>query len=203
MSTDPFVPTRLDDEPRQERNLAPGVTLPPARPWRPVRPGDLEGGQPTGPLLGRPGPNVGYAVTLTKRLRDRLALAPHEHAEDALAVIAEIAMERAATFGRAPVLTDVECAALILGYVNGADPQFAAWRAKKITGAGHDYQTRRGWCDAVPLDELRLAPSALVPRLPDIRARIRAALDGSASTVEPIDLGGPVEPVWVIPIDQP
>ena len=72
-----------------------------------------------------------------------------------------------------------------------------------ITGAGHDYQTRRGWCDAVPLDELRLAPSALVPRLPDIRARIRAALDGSAPTVEPIDLGGLVEPVWVTPIDQP
>ena len=48
MPTDPFVPPNLDDEPRQEPNLAPGVHMPPAKSWRADRPGDLEAGQPTG-----------------------------------------------------------------------------------------------------------------------------------------------------------
>ena len=49
-----------------------------------------------------PGPNVGYAVTLAGRLRDKVTVAPHEHTADALAVIAELGMKRAASYGRAP-----------------------------------------------------------------------------------------------------
>ena len=86
MPTDPFVPERLDEEPRQEPNLPPGVKMPPARSWVANRPGDLPDGQPYGKLLGSPGPNVGYALTLANRLRDRFALAPHEHPDDAVAV---------------------------------------------------------------------------------------------------------------------
>ena len=33
MATDPFVAPTLDDTPRQEPNLAPGVHVPPARGW--------------------------------------------------------------------------------------------------------------------------------------------------------------------------
>ena len=68
MPTDPFVSPELTDLPRQETNLAPGVHLPAAKGWRADRPGDLVAGQPTGTLLGRPGPNVGYALTLADRL---------------------------------------------------------------------------------------------------------------------------------------
>ena len=39
-------------------------------------------GQPSGALLGTPGPNVGYAYTLAERVADRLRLGPHEHADD-------------------------------------------------------------------------------------------------------------------------
>ena len=40
MAADPFVAPELDDRPRQSQNLAPGVSMPPARPWVANRPGD-------------------------------------------------------------------------------------------------------------------------------------------------------------------
>src|SRR5437899_2748773 len=94
MPTDPFVAPELEDRPRQEPNLAPGVQLPAAHGWRADRPGDLVAGQPMGDLLGRPGPNVGYAVMLAGRLRDSVAVGPHEHTADALAVIADTDVTR-------------------------------------------------------------------------------------------------------------
>jgi hypothetical protein len=169
MATDPYVATTLDGAPREEQNLAPGVHYPPARPWHADRPGDLRGQQPTGELLGSPGPNIGYALSLIARARDRMALAPHEHVEDAVAVVGEMAMKRAASYGRAPVMTDVECAMLILGYQGGVDPAFAKWRVHAVEGAHEDYPRRRALCDAVDLDALRLAPTALAPRATEIR----------------------------------
>ena len=100
--------------------------MPPARAWVADRPGDeVAAGQPHGRLFGTPGPNIGYAATLAHRLGDRLALGPGEHLEDALAVVSELAMKRAASFGRAPVLADLDVAALILGYLGGCDPDDA------------------------------------------------------------------------------
>jgi hypothetical protein len=165
MPTDPFVAPELDDRPRQEPNLAPGVHLPAAHTWKADRPGDLVAGQPTGSLLGRPGPNVGYAVTLAGRLRDSVRLAPHERVDDALAVIAELAMKRAASFGRAPTLADVEIAATLLGYQGECPDAFAAWRRDVAHGADHDYGVRRALVDAVDDGVLRLPPK--VPALLD------------------------------------
>lgn len=176
MAADPFVAPTLDDVPRQEPNLAPGVHLPAARPWIPDRPGDAVAyGQPHGPLFGDPGPNIGYALGLAHRLHDRLHLAPTEHLEDAVAVVSELAMKRAASYGRAPVTADLEAAGLILGYLGGCDPEDAIWRAGAVTGADHDYPTRRAVCDAIDLDALRLAPQALSGRAREIRAQVRAA----------------------------
>jgi hypothetical protein len=176
VATDPFVAPELDDLPRQLPNLAPGVRIPPARSWHADRPGDLEAGQPTGALLGRPGPNVGYALSLVARVRDQLALAPHESLDDAVAVVSELAMKRAASFGRAPVLHDVEGAAKLLGYLGDADPEFAAWRAQVVHGADHDYGVRRAVVDAVPDAVLRLPPQ--VPALlAESRAALKVALD--------------------------
>jgi hypothetical protein len=165
MPTDPFVAPELDDRPRQEANLAPGVHLPAAQGWKADRPGDLVAGQPTGDLLGRPGPNIGYAVTLAARLRDSAQLAPHEHVADALAVIAELGMKRAASFGRAPTMPDVEIAASLLGYHGDADEAFSSWRCEIAHGADHEYGVRRAVVDAVPDAVLRLPPK--VPALLD------------------------------------
>jgi hypothetical protein len=176
MPTDPFVSPELPDAPRQETNLAPGVHLPAAKAWRADRPGDLVAGQPTGTLLGRPGPNVGYAMTLAARLADRISLAPHESAHDALAVISELGMKRAASFGRAPTMADVEAAATLLGYLGEVDPEFAAWRATTVHGAEHEYGVRRAIVDAVPDAVLRLPPQ-VAGLLDEFRASLRQHLE--------------------------
>jgi len=182
VSTDPYVPADPGDAPRQAQNVAPGVALPPARAWRLHRPGDeVAVGQPHGELFGDPGPNIGYALSLVHRAQPRFALAPHEHFDDAAAVVGEVAMRRAASYGRAPVATDVECAMLAFGYQGGCAPDFAEWRASMIQGAHHDYPRRRVAVEAVPLDELRLTPQALASRVEEVRRRVRAAVVAAAA----------------------
>jgi hypothetical protein len=165
MPTDPFVAPELADLPRQETNLAPGVHLPAAKDWRADRPGDLAGGQPSGPLLGRPGPNVGYAIGLAQRASAAFALGPNESVHDAVAVVSELAMKRSGSFGRAPVSTDVAIAARLLGYTGECSAEFAQWRSTALHGADHDYDSRRRVVDAVPDAELRMPPQ--VPALLD------------------------------------
>lgn len=177
MPTDPFAVSTQADVPRHEQNLAPGVTVPPARAWRADRPGDLHGAQPRGELLGSPGPNIGYALALVHRVQSRFAVVPHEHAGDAAAVVGEIAMKRASSYGRAPVMADVDCAMLILGYQGGCTPDFAEWRTAAVEGAHHEYPRRRAFCDGVSLDALRLAPAALESRVEDVRRELRISAD--------------------------
>ncbi|MGQ0803389.1 MAG: hypothetical protein ACT4PI_05950 [Actinomycetota bacterium] len=175
MPTDPYVPERLEDAPRQLPNLAPGVKMPPAKPWRATRPGDLPAGQPHGKLLGSPGPNVGYAMTLANRERDRLALGPHEHADDALAVVAELAMKRAASYGRAPVMPDIDVALTLLGYKGEAPSDWVEWRSRAVHGAHHHYDVRRALVDAAPLDVIRLRPDQAAAHVDEFRQQLRAA----------------------------
>jgi hypothetical protein len=160
--TDPFVPNDPSARPRQQQNLPPGIGLPPATDWRPDRPGDLGPSQPEGALLGRPGPNVGYAYTLAQRAKDRLRLGPYEHADDVVAVIAEIAGKRAARFGRAPVIGDIDAAIALLGYDGTASEDFVKVRSGLVHEAGHSYRRRRALVDAVP-DSLLRSPTAQAP----------------------------------------
>lgn len=168
MPTDPFVANHLDDTPRHRQNLPAGVAYPPARLTRPgggPRPGDLALGRPTGALLGVPGPNVGYARTLAERAKGSLRLAAGERSHDVVAVIAEIAMKRAAEFGRAPVKTDLDIAIALLGYDGSADPEWAARRSRLVHDADHHYQHRRALIDAVPAALLRRAPAEIAPHI--------------------------------------
>jgi hypothetical protein len=161
VSTDPFVPPDRADRPRQQQNLPPGLGYPPARSWRANRPGDLGAEPPNGTLRGRPGPNVGYGYTLAERAREQFRLVPHEDIHDALSVVAEIAMKRAALLGRAPVMADVELAMALLGYDGSADARFAAARAHAVRGAAHDYPLRRALVDSVPDSLLDQGPAEL------------------------------------------
>ncbi len=179
MPTDPFVSPDPDDKPRQQQNLPPGVAYPPARGWRPTRPGDIPLGEGDGRLRGAPGPNIGYAYTLANRIKDRLKLAPHEYLGDALAVIAEIAARRAASFGRAPVIRDVEFAASLLGYDTNDD--FAATRVRLVHEASHSYYRRRAVVDSVPDDVLRAAPSEVRTVAQQWRADALDAADREAA----------------------
>jgi hypothetical protein len=178
--TDPFVPPDPSARPRQQQNLPPGVALPPAADWRPDRPGDLGPGQPEGPLLGRPGPNVGYAYTLVQRAKDRLRLAPSEHVDDALAVVAEIAGKRAASFGRAPVIGDVDLAIALLGYDGNASEEFVELRTTLVYEAGHTYWRRRVLVDSVPDALLRLRLNQASAEIDSWRASIASTLTASS-----------------------
>jgi hypothetical protein len=191
MPTDPYVPVTLDEEPRQEPNLAPGVHMPPPRGWRADRPGDLGAIQPKGAMLGSPGPNVGYALRLVDRARSRMKLEPNEHAEDAAAVVAAIAMKRASTFGRGPTVNDVDFALELLGYAGDAPEDVRGWRPDVIRAAGHDYSVRRAIVDTVGTGLLRLPISDLPEHLAKVRdAMARAAQEAEAAEVgEPVDIG--------------
>ena len=113
-------------------------------PWRAHRPGDESRSRSrTASSSARPGPNIGYALTLAHRARDRFALAPHEHVEDAVGVVGELAMKRAASYGRAPVMPDVECAMLVLGYQGGCASRLRRVARDDVEGAHHEYARRR------------------------------------------------------------
>jgi hypothetical protein len=157
MPTDPYVSPDPDDKPRQQQNLPPGVAYPPAKSWTPTRPGDAPVGRARGPLRGDPGPNIGWAYTLVNRVKDRFKLARGEYVGDAAAVVAEVASRRAASYGRAPVIRDVEVAATVFGY--DTTDAFASTRARLVHDAAHDYYRRRALVDSVPDDVLRAAPN--------------------------------------------
>jgi hypothetical protein len=150
MPTDPYVPPDPDARPRQQQNLPPGVALPPASQWRASRPGDLGPAQPEGELFGSPGPNVGFAYTLTEKAASTLQRGPHERLEDVVPVVAELAGRRAARFGRAPVLADVQRASAALGYDGSADPSWVDARTRLVHEAGHSYARRRALVASVP-----------------------------------------------------
>ncbi|MGH8998100.1 MAG: hypothetical protein ACRDY7_01770, partial [Acidimicrobiia bacterium] len=107
-------------------------------------------GQPSGRLLGSPGPDGGYALTLAERFRDRLVLVAPEKPGDALAVGAGLAMKRAASFGRAPVVTDLEIAFTILGWLGDPPAALVEWRRRAVAGASRHYPELRAVVDAVP-----------------------------------------------------
>ena len=179
MPTDPYVPNHLEDEPRQLPNLAPGVHMPAAGSWRADRPGDLVAGQPHGELLGSPGPDVGYARLLVERRRDRMVVAPHEPRDDIEAVIAELAMKRAASFGRAPVTADVDVAMELLGYAGDVPFEAPEWRLHLVHGAAHEYAKRRRIIDSVPLEVLRLPPEQVSQSMAGVRAALESVADES------------------------
>jgi len=178
--TDPYVPVPLDEKPRQQQNFAPGVFMPPARGWVADRPGDLRARPPRGPLTGTPGPNVGFALSLARRARDRFRLEPGEHVDDAVAVVAELAMKRAATFGRAPTILDVDFAIELLGYAGAAPENVRRWRPGVVRGADHDYVVRRAIADTVSSSLLRIT----LQELPEHLSAVRAAIESGAAADE-------------------
>lgn len=164
MAVDPHVKPRLVDRPRS------GTPMPPAHGFRAERPGEVvTSGQPRGHLLGSPGPDLGYALTLAERFRDRLDLAPQEKTDDALAAACGVAMRRCSRLGRAPTSKDVELGLTILGYLGGAPADYVAWRKRHVHGASHEYTEQRELVDAVREDVLGLTPEEAKPRLANWR----------------------------------
>ncbi len=179
MATDPFVAPRLGDLPRERQNLSPGVDYPPASAWEANRAGDLPTGQPDGPLYGKPGPNVGFATKLAHGRSDRMHLRDHEALEDALPVVSELGMRRAASFGRAPTVHDIDWAIRLMGYDRPVGDDFD-WRLPAVEGAHEEWPRRREIVNVVPDELLRLAPDQLGEGVEEFRAAVRElATEGS------------------------
>lgn len=126
-------------------------------PWTADRPGDIVEGQPTGPMLGNQGPDIGYALKLARGFRDKLVLAEGEHVEDVIAGCVEVAMKRASLYGRAPVVHDLTFAFTVWGYLSDAPEDLVELRRSLFAEVahGHHYAERRRIADMVPPEVLR------------------------------------------------
>lgn len=152
MAQPDYVPVSPADRVRQTDKL------PPARAWTATRPGEIPGLRPPrGDSFGTPGPDTGYALTLAGRFRDRVVLADGEHVDDVLSGAVGIAIKRAALFGRAPVVYDVELALSLFGYIgDAARSDLVEFRRPLFETAAHNYWEQRGIADVVPEETLRL-----------------------------------------------
>jgi hypothetical protein len=136
---------------------------PPRRPdpWLADRPGDLPTGQPKGGPLGWPGPDQGYALTLAKRMADRLHRREGEHLDDVLAGGVAIALKRASQLGRAPVIHDLNVAFTMWGFLDKDPPDDLVDLRRQvfaeISMPAH-YALQRRLVASMPDDVLRLPP---------------------------------------------
>jgi hypothetical protein len=90
-------------------------------------------------------------------IRGEVHLAPLEHADDAEVGCVNIAMRRAAIYGRAPVIHDLRIAFTIWGFLDQQPPdELVAYRRPRFAGAAHDYDTQRAIVDQIPDETLRL-----------------------------------------------
>jgi hypothetical protein len=136
------------------------LLLPPPPHWVAARPGELEGAeQPYGPRLGFTGPDLGYGLKLAHRLEPLLQVADGESPKDALMGGFACGSRRAAMFGRAPVIHDMEWAYTLWGFLGGAPDDLVAWRVPMFRGAADDYWQQRKIVDAVRPDTLRSTPA--------------------------------------------
>jgi hypothetical protein len=156
----PHVPLQDTDRVR------PSAILPPPRPWYLGRPAEVdEQRPPSGPRFGSAGPDLGYGLKLARRLADRIELTPGEHQADAVAGCFACGARRAASFGRAPVIHDMEWAYGLWGYLGGAPADLVEWRVPRFRGVAEDYWAQRQIVDAVRPETLRLTPGQVRERL--------------------------------------
>ena len=115
--------------------------------------------QPTGSMLGDPGPDQGYALLLAHRMADRLVLRSDEDRHDVEVGAALLAGRRASMYGRAPSIYDLEVALGIFGYLGEAPQDLVDYRRGLFQSIGHSYTAQRALVDSVPEETLRLTPA--------------------------------------------
>ena len=146
MSQPRYTPIEARDEVRPQKHLEP------PRPWRAHRPGEHSAGPTVASRTraGVTGSDQGYALRLAEGIAPEVVLGSGEHADDALAMIVQVALRRAAGFGRAPVRTDLEVAKALLSYDTVVSDEAARARRATVVGAAHDTWRCREIADLVP-----------------------------------------------------
>jgi hypothetical protein len=94
-----------------------------------------------------------------------LQLAEGEHGKDAFYGGFLCGSRRAAEFGRAPVIHDMEWAYTLWGYLGDAPEDLVVWRVPLFRGAADEYWVQRQIVDAVRPETLRLTPAQVRERL--------------------------------------
>jgi hypothetical protein len=155
-----YVPNSLAQQPRR------GLALPPAGSWLPDRPAEVQVEQPTGPQLGRPGPDLGYALRLVRLFDDRLQVNAPLSRDDVVTGCIGVAMARAAVFGRAPVVHDLDIAFRIWGFLGDAPAELVDARTPLFESVSHHYNDQRAIVDRVPETTLRLSHGEVAQRFP-------------------------------------
>lgn len=134
--------------------------LPVPESWRPTRPAELGVSAPTGRMMGRPGPDQGYALSLARRFHGQLGLLEGEDEHDVVAGCLGVALKRASLYGRAPVVHDLELAFSVFGFLGGTVvDDLRTFRRKLFQSAGHHYEQQRAIADLVPDATLRMTPA--------------------------------------------
>jgi len=138
--------------------------------WSPDRPGDINGFQPLGDRLGRPGPDQGFAIKIANSLRPDLHLQPGENIDDIVRGCLGVALKRASLFSRAPVVHDLTIAFTVWGFFDDNPPtDLVSMRTPMFEGlrhVGHHYTESRMIADRVPESTLRLTPAQVTDRFP-------------------------------------
>lgn len=159
--------TQPDHVPMQATDrVRPAALLPPPRRWYLERPGDpKELEQPSGPRFGSAGPDLGYGLKLARLMAPKLQLAEGDHLHDVIAGGFACGARRAASFGRAPVIYDMEWAYTLWGFLAAAPEALVEWRKPLFRGAGEAYWQQRKIVDAVKVDALKLTPAQVRDKL--------------------------------------
>jgi hypothetical protein len=139
--------------------------LPAPRSWLTSRPAELDEKLPVGRNFGSAGPDLGYGLKLAKRFTDRLVIPEGEDVSDAIAGCFVCGTKRAAGFGRAPVIYDMEWAYLLWGYLGAAPEALVQWRAPLFKGAAHHYWDQRQIVERVRPETFALTPAQVAERI--------------------------------------
>lgn len=148
--TSPTAPKAYQSPPRRSES------------WQADRPGEvLDGGQPSGPRFGSPGPDQGYALKLVHQFDGRVHLADGEDIHDVESGVVAVAMRRSSLFGRAPVIHDLTIAFTIFGFLDKNAPAGLVDVRRRLFQGVHipvHYVETRTLVDTVREDALRLTP---------------------------------------------
>lgn len=113
--------------------------------------------------MGSQGPDQGFIYKLLPLFDGQLQLGSlSEH--DAVAGCIEVALKRAAHYGRAPVVHDLRMAFTLFGFLDPEAPaELVDHRERWFAGVGHahHYAERRSLVDRVSVDALSTSPDAL------------------------------------------
>jgi len=116
-----------------------------------------------GASRGTPGPDAGYALTLSKNAVHHLVLEPELNDHDVEWGVALLSAKRASLVGRAPCETDVSVVLDLFGFRGTDDEAVRTDRVQRFRGIAHSYFVQRAFVDDVNEHALRQMPNEVIP----------------------------------------